>query len=153
MDWFWHIVYPLGFALRATPQHVGKAGGLQILRCKGIEVKWLQLVPLREIDVGQASAPEEYGQSIALQSVPGRLNLLLQNNTTTKQPLLFPARVLWNRQNTVCLLFVCRTKLTNWGWCRCWFGTTFRVYGWVIPWWCYLAQYGNYVFYFSEWLF
>ena len=35
---FWHVVYPLGFALRATTQHVGKAGGLQILCCQGINV-------------------------------------------------------------------------------------------------------------------
>jgi hypothetical protein len=33
-----HVVYPLGFALRATTQHVGKAGGLQILCCQGINV-------------------------------------------------------------------------------------------------------------------
>jgi hypothetical protein len=44
---FFYVVYPLGFALRATTQHVGKAGGLQILRCKGIAVKRLQLHPLR----------------------------------------------------------------------------------------------------------
>ena len=30
---FCNVVSPLGFALRATTQHVGKAGGLQILRC------------------------------------------------------------------------------------------------------------------------
>jgi hypothetical protein len=29
----------LGFALRATTQHVGNAGGLQILCCQGFEVK------------------------------------------------------------------------------------------------------------------
>ena len=28
----------LGFALRATTQHVGKAGGLQVLCCQGFEV-------------------------------------------------------------------------------------------------------------------
>jgi hypothetical protein len=39
LDRFFYVVYPLGFALRATTQHVGKAGGLQILRCQGIEVK------------------------------------------------------------------------------------------------------------------
>jgi hypothetical protein len=32
------VVYPLGFALRATTQHVGKAGELQILCCQGIKV-------------------------------------------------------------------------------------------------------------------
>ena len=37
-DRFCHVVYPLGFALRATTQHVGKAGGLQILCCQGIKV-------------------------------------------------------------------------------------------------------------------
>jgi len=35
---FCHVVYPLGFALRATTQHVGKAGGLQILCCQGFDV-------------------------------------------------------------------------------------------------------------------
>jgi hypothetical protein len=35
---FCHVVYPLGFALRATTQHVGKAGGLQILCCQGFAV-------------------------------------------------------------------------------------------------------------------
>ena len=35
---FCHVVYPLGFALRATTQHVGKAGELQILCCQGIKV-------------------------------------------------------------------------------------------------------------------
>ena len=35
---FCHVVYPLGFALRATTQHDGKAGGLQILCCQGINV-------------------------------------------------------------------------------------------------------------------
>jgi len=35
---FCRVVYPLGFALRATTQHVGKAGGLQILCCQGINV-------------------------------------------------------------------------------------------------------------------
>ena len=38
LDRFCHVVYPLGFALRATTQHVGKAGGLQILCCQGIKV-------------------------------------------------------------------------------------------------------------------
>ena len=37
-DRFCHVVYPLVFALRATPQQVGKAGGLQILCCQGINV-------------------------------------------------------------------------------------------------------------------
>ncbi len=35
---FCHVVYPVGFALRATTQHDGKAGGLQILCCQGINV-------------------------------------------------------------------------------------------------------------------
>jgi hypothetical protein len=35
---FCHVVYPLGFALRATTQLDGKAGGLQILCCLGIKV-------------------------------------------------------------------------------------------------------------------
>ena len=35
---FCHVVYPLGFALRATTQHDGKAGELQILCCQGIKV-------------------------------------------------------------------------------------------------------------------
>ena len=37
---FCHVFYPLGFALRATTQHDGKAGELQILRCQGFEVKY-----------------------------------------------------------------------------------------------------------------
>ena len=40
LDRFFYVVYPLGFALRATTQHVGKAGGLQILRCQGFEVNY-----------------------------------------------------------------------------------------------------------------
>ena len=40
LDRFFNVVYPLGFALRATTQHVGKAGGLQILRCQGFEVNY-----------------------------------------------------------------------------------------------------------------
>jgi hypothetical protein len=35
---FCHVVYPLDFALRATTQHIGKAGELQILCCQGFEV-------------------------------------------------------------------------------------------------------------------
>ena len=39
-DRFCHVVYPLGFALRATTQQVGNAGGLQLLCCQGFEVKY-----------------------------------------------------------------------------------------------------------------
>ena len=46
---------PLVFALRATPQHVGNAGGLQILRCQGFEVKYydftLDALTLKPSDV------------------------------------------------------------------------------------------------------
>jgi hypothetical protein len=38
-DRFYHITYPLDFAFRATTQHLGNTGGLQILRCQGFEVK------------------------------------------------------------------------------------------------------------------
>ena len=38
LDRFFYVVYPLGFALRATTQHVGKAGGLQGQCCQGIKV-------------------------------------------------------------------------------------------------------------------
>ena len=38
-DRIFHVIYPLGFALRATTQHVGNAGGLQLLCCQGFEVK------------------------------------------------------------------------------------------------------------------
>ena len=54
-DRFCHVVYPLGFALRATTQHVGNAGGLQILRCQGFEVKYydvtLDALTLKPSDV------------------------------------------------------------------------------------------------------
>ena len=40
VDFKSHFVYPLVFALRATPQHVGKAGGHQILCCQGIVVNY-----------------------------------------------------------------------------------------------------------------
>jgi hypothetical protein len=33
------MLFPLWASLSATTQHVGKAGGLQILRCRGFEVK------------------------------------------------------------------------------------------------------------------
>ena len=42
---FCQVVYPLGFALRATTQHDGKAGGLQILCCKGIKVTDYNFTP------------------------------------------------------------------------------------------------------------
>ena len=37
-DLFCHVFYPLGFAIRATTQQVGKAGELQTLCCQGIAV-------------------------------------------------------------------------------------------------------------------
>ena len=61
---FCYVVYPLVFALRATPQHVGKAGGLQILRCWGFEVK-NYVFTLRRLDSEALRLLQRWGNQFA----------------------------------------------------------------------------------------